>query len=309
MAFKLTMIPRRARIKGIANIPARRKTDATIAISSNSENNVKTEQTTPEKKEIKPESIVNKPDIKNEEQNNIDDIKKESIPTQISQKSEPTSTTNDETTNSKITSGNPETKNQENPETINQENPETTKTTTEIKPTTRRWIPKPKPMVSIGAVSRRPKPNLITSKEKESTINQNIENEIPEDRHQQQEHNSTENEVNSSDKQNTPITLTPESPVCNVTSDLNDSRIRSNSESDKIPTTPLSPNKIINRTRIRPSPKLIRRNSIQGSASESEDDTRRTYNRIRNDSVCSTASYTTENLNTSDSASSKQKNM
>lgn len=54
--------------------------------------------------------------------------------------------------------------------------------------------------------------------------------------------------------------------------------------SEKTLLSPLSPNKAVNRIRIRPVPRFIRRNSVQGSASESEDDAR---NRTRNDSVCS----------------------
>lgn len=49
----------------------------------------------------------------------------------------------------------------------------------------------------------------------------------------------------------------------------------------------LSPNKHLNRARIRPVPRFIRRTSIHGSASESEDDARKSQHRTRNDSVCS----------------------
>ncbi|KAB0803485.1 hypothetical protein PPYR_00455 [Photinus pyralis] len=68
------------------------------------------------------------------------------------------------------------------------------------------------------------------------------------------------------------------------------------SDSENIP-EPQSPTKILNRSRIKAVPRLNQRRistTIHGSASESEDDTRKTYKRVKTDSICSTASGTCE---------------
>lgn len=68
------------------------------------------------------------------------------------------------------------------------------------------------------------------------------------------------------------------------------------SDSENIP-EPQSPTKVLNRSRIKAVPRLNQRRistTIHGSASESEDDTRKTFKRVKTDSICSTASGTCE---------------
>ncbi|KAF2879324.1 hypothetical protein ILUMI_26835 [Ignelater luminosus] len=60
---------------------------------------------------------------------------------------------------------------------------------------------------------------------------------------------------------------------------------------------PLSPTKVINRSRIKAVPRLSHRRTsmtVHGSASESEDDSKRNYKRIRTESACSSISITNE---------------
>lgn len=83
-------------------------------------------------------------------------------------------------------------------------------------------------------------------------------------------------------------------PVCNPQSDVQLLPTINNqiSDSENI-TEPPSPTKVLNRSRIKAIPRLHQRRisaTIHGSASESEDDTRKSYKRVKTDSICSTTS-------------------
>lgn len=93
-----------------------------------------------------------------------------------------------------------------------------------------------------------------------------------------------------------PSTATKDSePVCNPQSDVVQILPTINnqiSDCESIAEPP-SPTKVLNRSRIKAIPRLHQRRisaTIHGSASESEDDTRKSYKRVKTDSICSTTS-------------------
>ncbi|GLV46688.1 B double prime 1, partial [Carabus blaptoides fortunei] len=333
------MTSRRARIKGIANIPARRKNDA-----PNSDIAVKPEPITPEKTvqpldDVKVEQPTPQKTIKTtgsdkdvKQLSSDNDSKKNSIKTEISsqnnsqpsnlnqlsstftnRKSELTvkfDSNNKEievfrtadsnvqcadVTNLNETQGESVGSNCEVPKSIGESctKADVSEKTQEGPKFGRRWVPRP--AVKIPVIARRSKPAELPTKE--SPAHQNIENEEP-----VAENNDVINivssEILSPQRLDPPATL-----AINKLPSTPDLSIKIPVESDRTLASPLSPSKTLNRTRIRPSPKLVRRNSIQGSASESEDDGRRSRNRIRNDSVCSIASYTTESTPVKDHVS------
>lgn len=337
------MTSRRARIKGIANIPARRKNDA-----PNADIGVKPEPATPEKNvqpsdDIKVEqpsppktNETTEPDKDVKQLSTKNDSREVCIKTDISSQnnSQPSnlnqpsssSTTTDHnnelavkldssnkeievfrTSDSKIQCTDVTNQNETQSESVDS-NCEVPKSTGEScsKPDVsdkiqvgpkfaRRWVPRP--AVKIPAIARRSKPAELPAKE--PPANQNIENQEP----VHTQNNDVINTVSSEVLLSPPRLDPPATLAINKLPSTPDLSIKIPTESDRTLASPLSPSKTLNRARIRPSPKLVRRNSVQGSASESEDDGRRSRNRIRNDSVCSIASYTTETTPIKDNVS------
>lgn len=326
------MTSRRARIKGIANIPARRKNDA-----PNADIGVKPEPAIPEKN-VQPSDAVkveqSSPPKTNETTGPVKDVKQLStkndsrevcIKTDISSQNnsqpsnlnQPSSTTTDHkkelavkpistnkeieifrTSDSKIQCTDVTNQNETQSESVDSNcevpksagesctKPDVTEKSQEGPKFARRWVPRP--AVKIPAIARRSKPAELPAKE--PPANQNIENEEP----VHKQNNDVINNVPSEVLLSPPRLDPPATLAINKLPSTPDLSIKIPTESDRTLASPLSPSKTLNRARIRPSPKLVRRNSVQGSASESEDDGRRSRNRIRNDSVCSVTSYTTE---------------
>lgn len=216
------MAARRVRIKGIANIPVRRK------------NEVVPNEKVDEKKDVEIKSTVGT-DI----QDSIDDNQK--------------STNDIENNNEKITTDGNEKPTESILTGVSDGDATTEKPSSLL---SRRRISKP--LVKLPAIIRKPKCDAQEYKTNDSS-------------------KQPENSQPSSD-----ATTPSLDPLVNTPTEI------TNLEP---PTCPLSPNKLVNRARIRPVPRLIRRSSVQGSTSESEDDPRKSFSRTRNDSICSITSF------------------
>lgn len=260
------MSGRRVRIKGVANIPVRRKNEATTENKINEEpqpkeNNVEKGNNETErhnqnaillnKNEEKLTENDNKNKSNNEETNTDNDKtdKKISTPDKITKVNEP-----------KVESAVDESKLINN--LVNDKNP--------IENRFKRWTSRPS--VKLPSLQRKIRfsndDNITTSPEISKITDK--ENEI--------EKSEKVSEKSQNDE------LATEHITKSVTFD-------SNTNFDSA----TSPNKLINRARIKPVPRFnIRRNSFHGSASESEDDSRKTQNRTRNDSVCSIGNVETQ---------------
>lgn len=289
------MLPRRARIKVAAKIPVRRKIETQAPENGEkAENSEVAHNTCKSVQEEESNSVTIEKSVQEKNITNIsENVNSNEDVTTITLKSQEIDLKNDATVDEI---------------TVNDSKTTEPNIVPENKPITRRWIPKPKPLVSLGAAIRRPKtiPNLNSSKEPsvDSVKNQNIENEKPPNIIPQDE------SVPEVLVQVEPVIETQNVVLDTKISNISQFSIKSGSDSEKNTANPLSTSKLINRARIRPVPKFIRRNSVQGSASESEDDTRRTQSRIRTDSVCSTTSVTTEQTVNKDGVSApKEKNM
>ncbi|XP_022913818.2 transcription factor TFIIIB component B'' homolog isoform X1 [Onthophagus taurus] len=154
-------------------------------------------------------------------------------------------------------------------------------------PARRKFI---KPMVAVNSVNRkREKPEngvVEPNKENVQEVINSLNETVIAPTLSPNNHNS--NNINNTSSSPISVKITP-----TFIAQKDISKCGSDTE---YPPPPVSPSKILNR-RIKAIPKLHqRRTSFSiGSASESEDDSRRSsYGRVRNDSICSVASLATE---------------